>query len=125
VARSADAEAFFSRVYELVSAIPRGQVMTYGTVAALLGNPRGARAVGWALRALRGRQAHRVPWQRVVGSGGRISVPGESGIRQRRLLRSEGVRFRGAVVDMARHFVPLAVTPGRASRAPRRISGRT
>ena len=43
---------FFERVYEAVRAIPRGRVVTYGQVARLVGVPRGARAVGWALRAL-------------------------------------------------------------------------
>ena len=42
--------AFFERVYEAVRASPRGRVATYGQVAQLVGVPRGARAVGWALR---------------------------------------------------------------------------
>jgi len=64
---------FFERVYEAVRAIPRGRVATYGQVARLVGVPRGARAVGWALRALDPRRARAVPWHRVVGAGGRIS----------------------------------------------------
>ncbi|MEE8217668.1 MAG: MGMT family protein, partial [Vicinamibacteria bacterium] len=43
---------FFDRVYDLVEQIPLGRVATYGQIATLLGVPRGARAVGWALRAL-------------------------------------------------------------------------
>ena len=62
---------FFERVYEAVRAIPRGRVATYGQVARLLGMARGARAVGWALRALDPRRAPPVPWHRVVGAGGR------------------------------------------------------
>ena len=42
---------FFERVYQAVRRIPRGRVATYGQVAVLAGTPRGARAVGWALRA--------------------------------------------------------------------------
>lgn len=98
----ATADGFFSRVYALVRKIPRGQVMTYGQVAYLLGTPRGARAVGWALRALSGRETT-VPWHRVLGYGGRISLPGVSGQRQRRRLAAEGVRFLRARVDMAQH----------------------
>lgn len=103
---SREADRFFARVYALVREIPRGRVATYGQVAALLGVPRGARAVGWALRALPAAQAARVPWHRVVGAGGRISPRAGPGPQvQRRRLRKEGVRFRGAGVDLARHGV--------------------
>jgi methylated-DNA-protein-cysteine methyltransferase-like protein len=101
---SRDSGRFFSRVYALVAHIPRGRVATYGQVAALLGNPRGARAVGWALRALAPAAARRVPWHRVVGRGGRVSLGDRpAGLEQRRRLRAEGVRFRLGCVDLARH----------------------
>jgi len=103
---SRDGDRFFARVYALVRAIPRGRVATYGQVAVILGVPHGARAVGWALRALPEAQAARVPWHRVVGAGGRISPRAGPGPQiQRRRLRAEGVRFCGAVVDLARHGV--------------------
>lgn len=109
---------FFERVYALVRTIPRGTVMTYGEVACRLGQPRGARAVGWALRALAGRRSVRVPWHRVLGRGGRISLPGVSGERQRRTLRAEGVAFRGGRVDMERHAALLRqARPGGRTRA--------
>ena len=95
---------FFERVYSLVEQIPKGRVATYGQVAALLGVPRGARAVGWALRALPLSREKAVPWHRVVGAGGRISPRAGSGpYRQRRRLRAEGVRFRGGRVDLGQH----------------------
>ena len=97
-------DAFFARVYAAVAAIPRGRVATYGQVAATVGVPRGARAVGWALRALSPTRAAGVPWHRVVGAGGRISPRAGAGPElQRRRLRAEGVVFRGGAVDMARH----------------------
>lgn len=87
----------------MVRRIPRGRVLTYGQVARLLGTPRGARAVGWALRALPDR-ARAVPWHRVVGAGGRISFrEGPGPELQRRRLRQEGVRFGAGRVDLARH----------------------
>ncbi len=99
-----ETERFFERVWALVREIPRGRVATYGQLAALLGTPRGARAVGWALRALHGLPERRVPWHRVVGAEGRISLPDYRGGRvQRRRLRREGVRFAGARVDIVRH----------------------
>jgi methylated-DNA-protein-cysteine methyltransferase-like protein len=113
-------ESFFARVYALVRRVPRGRVVTYGQVAAMLGEPRGARAVGWALRALPENLAARVPWHRVVGSGGRISPRWGPGPEiQRRRLRAERVVFRGLDVDMTRHGLESFTRPRRASdRAP-------
>lgn len=97
-------DGFFARVYALVRRVPPGRVVTYGQVAAMLGVPRGARAVGWALRALPQGEAARVPWHRVVGTGGRISPRRGPGPEiQRRRLRAEHVTFRGTHVDLVRH----------------------
>jgi methylated-DNA-protein-cysteine methyltransferase-like protein len=119
---------FFARVYALVRTIPRGRVVTYGEVAALVGVPRGARAVGWALRALPEAEATRVPWHRVVGAGGRVSPRGGPGPQvQRRRLRTEGVRFVGGRVDLGRHGILSAFEEGlhRGLRRPARArSGR-
>jgi methylated-DNA-protein-cysteine methyltransferase related protein len=98
--------SFFARVYAAVRAIPRGRVATYGQVASMVGVPRGARAVGWALRALSKARERSVPWHRVVGAGGRISPRAGPGPElQRRRLRAEGVTFRAAVIDLRRHGV--------------------
>src|SRR5678816_2781734 len=53
-------------VYRVVARVPRGKVVTYGQVAAILGQPRAARAVGTALAALGGAYLNTVPWQRVI-----------------------------------------------------------
>ena len=101
-----DDAGFFQRVYTVVRAIPRGRVATYGQVAALVGVPRGARAVGWALRAMDNGLARRVPWHRVVNAAGGISLrPGVSPLVQRQRLRAEGVRFVRGQVDLRRHRV--------------------
>ena len=84
---------FYEQVYELVRHVPAGTVVTYGQVAAMLGSPQSARAVGYALRYLpRGTD---VPWQRVINHKGEISprFPTESPLIQRALLESEGVVF--------------------------------
>ena len=95
---------FFERVYAAVRAIPRGRVATYGQVARLVGVPRGARAVGWALRVLDPRRTRAVPWHRVVGAGGRISLRAGLGpVLQRERLQKEGVGFRAGRVDLRRH----------------------
>jgi methylated-DNA-protein-cysteine methyltransferase-like protein len=84
---------FYQRVYDLVRHIPRGKVMTYGQVAALLGAPHAARAVGYALRALAA--GSDVPWHRVVNRQGQISPrhPAAGPILQRVLLEAEEVGF--------------------------------
>ena len=96
-------DRFFRRVYAQVREIPRGRVATYGQIASMLGVPRGARAVGWALRALPPAASRRVPWHRVVGFAGRIALRDGSGMQvQRQRLRAEGVPFRGGRVDLSR-----------------------
>lgn len=99
---------FFERVYAVVRRIPPGRVATYGQVAALLGNPRAARGVGWALAALPA--ASGVPWHRVIGATGRISSRGREveAALQGRLLAREGVRVGrdGRVALEARRWRP-------------------
>jgi len=85
--------------------VPRGKVVTYGQVAAILGHPRAARAVGQALRLLPRNLLGVVPWQRVINAAGAISHRGDV-LRpdlQRELLAAEGVRFdRSGRVDLER-----------------------
>ncbi len=84
---------FYEAVYRLVRQIPRGRVMTYGQIATILGCPRAARAVGYAMHASGNRDD--VPWQRVINSKGRISAKTEveRPLVQRMLLEAEGVVF--------------------------------
>jgi methylated-DNA-protein-cysteine methyltransferase-like protein len=85
---------FYDEVYALVRRIPPGRVTTYGAVAWMLGHPRGARAVGYALRALP--DGTDVPWQRVINAEGRISLKSrhpEETNQQRELLENEGIVF--------------------------------
>ncbi len=88
---------YFAEIQRLVLRIPRGKVATYGEIARAAGYPGTARQVAWALRDA---GAAGLPWQRVVGQGGRILLPGESGLHQRLRLETEGVRFIGRRVDM-------------------------
>jgi methylated-DNA-protein-cysteine methyltransferase-like protein len=86
-------ESEFERIYEIVRCIPPGKVATYGQIAKLLGQPQAARTVGWAMGAIP--EGSNVPWQRVINSQGRISLPpGSPGaVLQRTLLEDEGVVF--------------------------------
>lgn len=91
-------------VWRAVERIPRGRVSTYGLIAVLAGLPGRARRVGEALRRLP--PGSGTPWQRVVGAGGRISLPAPAGAVQRRLLEAEGVRFHGARVPLPAFLWP-------------------
>ncbi len=97
--------SFFDQVYAVVRQIPPGKVASYGQVAALLGHPRAARTVGWALAALRGENDSDVPWQRVINSQGRVSIRNmeHAPEEQQMLLEAEGVEFnRNGYTDWQR-----------------------
>jgi methylated-DNA-protein-cysteine methyltransferase-like protein len=91
-------DAAFRRV---ILSIPKGKVATYGQVAAAAGYPLYHRAVA---RLLRTDPLDRLPWQRVVGSGGEIKLRFEAAAEQRLRLQMEGVTFRGKRVDLALHL---------------------
>jgi len=79
---------FRQRVETLVAQIPRGQVMTYGQIAALCGNARAARIVGGI--------AHfgdpDLPWQRVVNRQGGLALGYPGGRRgHKTALEAEGI----------------------------------
>jgi methylated-DNA-protein-cysteine methyltransferase related protein len=94
-------ESIFPRIWKVVRRIPRGRVATYGQIAEMVGMPRGARVVGYALRAEKGGV---LPWQRVIGRRrrdvGHVTIKDPvGGALQRKLLEREGVKFseRGEV----------------------------
>ena len=86
--------------------------MTYGQVAAWLGAPRAARAVGGAMR----RCPDDVPWHRVVNAQGSISRRSRTAsmMTQRIRLEQEGVVFRRGRVVLARFR--WQARPGRRPR---------
>ena len=92
---------FHRAVYRIVRRIPRGRVATYGQIAAMLGWPSAARAVGYAMRHC----PPGLPWHRVVNASGGISLRANvSGmLTQRLLLEQEGVPVRKGRVRLDRH----------------------
>jgi O-6-methylguanine DNA methyltransferase len=62
---------FSDRVSAIVARIPAGRATTYGAIARALGNPRGAREVGWALNGVP--EGSQLPCHRVVDREGRLS----------------------------------------------------
>lgn len=107
-----EAPTFYEKVYKVVRCIPPGKVSSYGRIAAMLGQPRAARAVGYALSALRepnkgGYTSANVPWQRVVNSQGRISIRHreQTANKQAEILRAEGVTVdENGRIDLAVHL---------------------
>ena len=86
---------FHRRVYEVARTIPPGKTLSYGDIAAQLGAPRAARAVGQAL----GRNPFPivVPCHRVLAAGGKIGgFSAQGGVTtKRRMLAIEGARLNG------------------------------
>ena len=86
--------SFNNKVYETVSRIPKGKVMTYGQIAALCGSPRASRIVGGALH--RNPSPGVIPCHRVVNRFGGLAPAFAFGgaQRQKELLEREGVTVR-------------------------------
>lgn len=99
---AASDDGFFERVYAMVEQIPTGQVATYGQIARLLGAPRNARFVGFALHV--NPRPGIVPCHRVIFADGRLADGFAFGgpLAQRTLLEKEGVTFtEDGRVDLA------------------------
>lgn len=94
------ATEFSVSVIKLIRAIPKGKVATYGQIAALAGKPQGSRGVSWILNS--SAKAHNLPWHRVLGSKGEISIPKGSPYhaKQKILLQKEGVKFENGKIDL-------------------------
>ena len=87
--------AFETAVLARIGELDTGDIVTYGEIAAEVGKPGAARAVGSTLR----RHGSEVPWWRVVAANGRL-VPGNER-RQTALLKDEGVPVKNGRVVMS------------------------
>ena len=90
-------------LYLTLAQVPEGKVVSYGQLAELAGLGRAARWVGRTLSQLPGDS--KLPWHRVLGAGGRISLAAgtPSGDEQRARLRTEGISIQNNRVDIQRH----------------------
>ena len=93
----------FEKIYDVVKQIPKGQVASYGQVAALAGNRRWARVVGYALHV--NPDEEHIPCYRVVTKDGNVSPAFAFGgaNRQIELLEAEGVEFSDGHVVMEKY----------------------
>jgi methylated-DNA-[protein]-cysteine S-methyltransferase len=81
--------AFHRQVLRELAGVPFGQVTTYGALAAKVGKPQAARAVGGAMN--RNPIPIVLPCHRVVGANGRLVGYAGGLDRKEHLLRLEGV----------------------------------
>jgi methylated-DNA-protein-cysteine methyltransferase-like protein len=96
---------FFEKVYFIARQIPYGKVTSYGAIAKILGTPRSARMVGWAMNAAHNLED--VPAHRVVNRKGLLTgkhhFDGTNLMQQ--LLENEGIEVvDNHIVDFEKHF---------------------
>ncbi len=82
---------FKNSVIKVVRSIPKGQVASYGQIAAIIGLPRAALQVGWVLSSC-GNDGI-TPWWRVVNKDGVITIKNSkySANLQKKLLEKDGI----------------------------------
>ena len=86
-----ESDDYRERVFQIVRRIPRGRVMTYGQIAAMLGEGYTPRTVGFVIHG----SPDKVPWHRVINARGgcstmRIALPSN---KQQLMLEREKVKF--------------------------------
>ena len=97
--------SLFEAVYEVCEKIPKGNVATYGQIAILIGRPRCARQVGWALHS--NPKQGIIPCHRVINRYGKLCEGfAFGGIEiQKDLLEAEGVEVRSDyTVDLEKYL---------------------
>ena len=94
-------ENSFEKIYDIVRQIPPGKVATYGQIAALAGNRRWSRVVGFALHV----NPDGIPCFRVVNRKGEVSEAFAfgGGNRQIELLEAEGIPCPDGRVDLKKY----------------------
>lgn len=94
----------FAIIHSVVANVPEGSVATYGQIAAMVGIPRGARTVVWALKC----SPPGLPCHRVVTKDGSLAPVDVFSGTQRSLLEGEGISFLPeGRIDMSKHqWVP-------------------
>lgn len=90
---------FRQRVYDMLSRVPPGFVVTYGDIARALSCPHASRAVGAALRANTALVV--IPCHRVVKQDGTLGGYVRGVQEKKRLLKKEGVHIVNDVIDLS------------------------
>ena len=96
-------EPFTKTAVAIMKSIPAGKVMTYGQIAALAGNERGARQVARILHSMS--KKYEIPWHRIINAKGEIGLKDEEGrFTQKEKLVAEGINLTtSGKVDLTRY----------------------
>ena len=90
----------FQRVLKILEKVPRGKVITYGTLSQLIDKRLTPVGVGWAIRS----GGEDIAWHRVVNASGGISTDNQHPGLQRAMLEAEGVKFRSdGTIDLQKY----------------------
>lgn len=84
-------KTFKQKVYEIVSRIPKGKVMTYKEVAKKAGRPNAYRAVGNILN--KNPDTKKVPCHRVIRSDGKVGGYAKGTKTKIAILKKEGLKI--------------------------------
>jgi len=83
---------FTEKAIRIMKSIPAGKVMTYGQVAEVAGNKRGARQIVRILHSMS--KKYDIPWHRIINAKGEIGLKDEEGkFTQKEKLETEGIRL--------------------------------
>lgn len=91
------------KVYEFLTTVPKGKVVTYGQIAEYLGNKKFARAVGNILH--NNPDPIKYPCYKVVDRNGNLSKNYAFGgiEKQKQLLESDGILVNGYKIDLDKY----------------------
>ena len=99
-------ESIYNAIYDIVRAIPRGRVSSYGAIANAIGAKGAARMVGYAMNLSHAIQP-KVPAHRVVNRNGMLTGKHhfETPIQMEALLIKEGISVEDdQIVDFEKFF---------------------
>lgn len=86
-----NAPSFQDIIYSLIGSIPKGRVVTYGTLAKMSGYSTYVRQVCQVIRTVP--TDSQLPCHRIINGQGKLSVKGERYILHKKALISEGIVF--------------------------------
>lgn len=98
-------EEFSQNIYTILSYLDKGKLTTYGQLASQAGFPHHSRHVGKVLSKLP--KDTRLPWHRVVNAQGKLSLKGESFMRQKALLEKEDIKVNeeGKIINFKHYLI--------------------